>query len=175
MTVAACLALGTGYTYVGLQYGRECYWGNTLGTGSVEDSASACNMPCAGDASTLCGAGSRLTLYIQKDPAPEPPSPYVTVVGGYVLVGCYVEPLVGRTLSILYADDDMTPAMCAGVAAAASASYFGLEYGRECWYGNSIDPGAVLQFGYEECNMACGGDATKKCGAGNRLLLYEIP
>ena len=174
MTVAACLALGTGYTYVGLQYGRECYWGNTLGAGSVEDSAAACNMPCAGDAGTLCGAGNRLTLYLRKAGASEPPSPYVPSVGGYDLVGCYAEPPGGRALTLSSADDAMTPAMCAGVAAAASVTYFGVEYGRECWYGNTIASGAVLQSGLESCDMACAGDAAKKCGAGNRLLMYEL-
>ncbi|KAK4194711.1 hypothetical protein QBC40DRAFT_290276 [Triangularia verruculosa] len=171
MTVATCLALGTGFTYVGLQYGRECFWGNTLDPGSLEDSLSACNMPCGGDASTICGAGSRLTLYIRKDDAP---SPYVDSVGGYDLVGCYAAPPTGRALSLSYADDDMTPSMCAGVAATASATYFGLEYGRECWYGNSIDSGAVMQSSLDSCDMACAGDATKKCGAGNRLLMYEV-
>ncbi|KAK4447779.1 WSC domain-containing protein, partial [Podospora aff. communis PSN243] len=171
MTVATCLALGTGFTYVGLQYGRECFWGNTLASGSIEDSLAACKMPCAGDANTLCGAGNRLTLYIRKDDAP---SPYVESVGGYDLVGCYAEPPTGRALSLSHADDDMTPSMCAGVAAAASATYFGLEYGRECWYGNTIDSGAVMQSNLDSCDMACGGDATKKCGAGNRLLMYEV-
>ncbi|KAK3900008.1 hypothetical protein C8A05DRAFT_17633 [Staphylotrichum tortipilum] len=169
MTVAGCLALGTGHTYVGLEYGRECYWGNTLGAG-----AAGCNMPCAGDAATLCAAGNRRTLYVRRAGASEPPSPYVASVGGYSLVGCYAEPPGGRALTLSSTDDAMTPAMCAGVAAAASATYFGVEYGRECLYGNTIASGADLQSGLESCDIACAGDTTKKCGAGNRLLMYEV-
>jgi len=54
-------------------------------------------------------------------------------VGAYGYIGCYQEPTNSRALSSLSADDSMTLELCASVAAAASATFFGVEYGRECW------------------------------------------
>ncbi|KAJ9124508.1 hypothetical protein QFC24_003299 [Naganishia onofrii] len=67
MTIDLCLDIceGKGYKYAGLEYGEECMCGNTLKTGVTYDNNNqwACNMPCAGDATELCGSGWRLDLY----------------------------------------------------------------------------------------------------------------
>jgi hypothetical protein len=172
MTVETCLSLGAGSVYVGLEHGRECWWGNTLTSGTTaEATTDNCNMVCAGSALEYCGAGNHLTLYTLRNTT-APPSPYVPSVGNYHLVGCYAEPSGGRALASLYADDSMTPAVCVG--AAGGATYVGLEYGRECWYGNAIAAGAVLEATNDNCAMACAGDAAEYCGAGNHLLVYQL-
>lgn len=67
MTHEKCLAFCSSYTYFGLEYGQECYCGNSLSNNSQNQTgacgAASCNMPCAGTANETCGAGSRLTLY----------------------------------------------------------------------------------------------------------------
>ncbi|KAJ9123152.1 hypothetical protein QFC22_001345 [Naganishia vaughanmartiniae] len=66
MTIDLCLDIceGKGYKYAGLEYGEECMCGNTLKTGVTYDNNDwSCNMPCAGDASELCGSGWRLDVY----------------------------------------------------------------------------------------------------------------
>jgi hypothetical protein len=95
----------------------------------------------------------------------------VPTVGTYHLVGCYAEPSGGRAFPTLYANDSMTPALCLG--AANGATYFGLEYGRECWYGNTIAAGAVLEATNKNCTKVCPGNAAQYCGGGSHLLVYH--
>ncbi|EJD47486.1 WSC-domain-containing protein [Auricularia subglabra TFB-10046 SS5] len=66
---AACAAAG--YTFAGIEYGRECYCGNDFDTSRL--GATRCNMPCEGDENALCGGGKRLAVYQQGGSAPAPP------------------------------------------------------------------------------------------------------
>jgi len=92
---------------------------------------------------------------------------------GFHLLGCYHEPGGGvRALANLYADDDMTVAACLAHAASERANWAGLEYGRECWFGNTLDAGTTAEGSYANCQMACSGDANHFCGAGDHLIMY---
>jgi glucan endo-1,3-alpha-glucosidase len=52
-----------GYAYAGLEYGLECWCGNTIAS-TVEFSAdSECDVPCSGNSSEMCGGGFRLDVY----------------------------------------------------------------------------------------------------------------
>jgi hypothetical protein len=48
--------------------------------------------------------------------------------------------------------------------------YSGTEYANECWCGNSAPSSPAPE---SQCNMACKGDSTQKCGAGNRLSVVS--
>lgn len=48
--------------------------------------------------------------------------------------------------------------------------YSGTEYANECWCGNSLPSNKAAE---SDCNMACKGDSTQKCGAGNRLSVVS--
>ncbi len=61
MTAVKCAANCEGYKYFGTQWSRECYCGNVAPP--LEAAASECNMACSGDASQICGAGMRLSVY----------------------------------------------------------------------------------------------------------------
>jgi hypothetical protein len=63
MTLELCATYCAGFTYFGTEYGRECYCGNSLNTGSVSAPVTECNMACGGDPYEYCGAGDRLELY----------------------------------------------------------------------------------------------------------------
>jgi hypothetical protein len=56
---------GLYYTYAAVQYGRECFYGDTLAAGSVEQPLGECNFLCPGNPLEYCGAGGRLLLYMQ--------------------------------------------------------------------------------------------------------------
>ena len=43
----------------------ECYCGQSLQSGSVPATDGRCNMPCAGNASEICGGPNGLTLFLQ--------------------------------------------------------------------------------------------------------------
>lgn len=62
-TVETCrtLAKANGMAYAGLQYGGQCFAGNTLGYS--KDSDAACDMPCKADAHELCGGTWHNSIY----------------------------------------------------------------------------------------------------------------
>ena len=55
-----------GYMYGGMEYGDECYCGDLddISNGnSTYVADSQCTMPCSGNATAICGAGNRISLY----------------------------------------------------------------------------------------------------------------
>jgi len=93
----------------------------------------------------------------------------VPSTGVYNYAGCYTEGSNVRAFSQLYANDTNTISWCAQKCVAYN--YFGAEYGRECWCGNSFGSGSVITKD-SDCSMLCSGDSTAYCGAGNRLSVY---
>ncbi|KAM7207748.1 WSC domain containing protein [Naviculisporaceae sp. PSN 640] len=63
LTVEKCATICSSYTWFGLEYGRECYCGNTINSGSVPTESSDCSFSCAGNSAQKCGAGNRLNMY----------------------------------------------------------------------------------------------------------------
>ncbi|TPX11566.1 uncharacterized protein E0L32_007777 [Thyridium curvatum] len=213
MTLDSCAAFCSAYTYFGVEYGRECYCGNTLRDGSTLATLSDCSFLCPGDKTEYCGAGNRLELYKKgaavsnstssatsstvtsstiTSPVSSPTvastatstssssssaSPTATgpwhrpTVAAYQFQGCWTETLNGRALySTTYANDSMTLDSCAAFCAAYT--YFGVEYGRECYCGNVLRDGSALA-PLSDCWFLCPGDNTEYCGAGDRLELYK--
>jgi WSC domain len=99
------------------------------------------------------------------------PSPSLST-SGYHFLGCYTEGSGVRALggSSLVNYNIMTIELCANFCTPAYNMY-GLEYGGECWCGNNIGFGSNLA-PLTDCNMACGGNRSELCGAGNRLNIY---
>ncbi|KAH6665724.1 glycosyl hydrolase catalytic core-domain-containing protein [Halenospora varia] len=114
------------------------------------------------------------TTSIEPPTIPESSIPQTTsvpIAGPHKYQGCYTEGNGVRALGgKLFANDTMTIDKCA--SACAEFTYFGLEYGRECWCGNHFGASSTSTK-EDECSMPCGGDATAKCGAGNRLSVYD--
>jgi len=83
MTIEMCIekCVSKGYSYVGLQYSTECYCGDSIAADRKGDYL--CAMPCAGDASEICGDGQRLSVYkegldgLTNAPKPKKPAPVV--------------------------------------------------------------------------------------------------
>lgn len=53
-----------------------------------------------------------------------------------------------------------------------------MEYSNECYCGNTIFPGSVVQASSDpqvnNCNMPCTGNQTEYCGGADRLNLYAL-
>jgi len=64
----------------------------------------------------------------------------------------------------------MTVEMCSAFCSNKKFKLFGLEYGRECYCSDSNTGPAAHP---TDCSFPCPGDASQKCGAGNRLNVYE--
>ncbi|KAK1994677.1 WSC domain-containing protein [Colletotrichum falcatum] len=110
--------------------------------------------------------------------AASPAAPTSTVpsqpptVGNWKWYGCQTEATNARALSSkTFAADDMTLESCA--AFCDSFTYFGVEYSRECYCGNSFSAGSVPAPA-SDCSMKCAGNQLEFCGEGNRLSVYTI-
>jgi hypothetical protein len=128
MTLEMCAATCSKYAYFGTEYGRECYCGNTLNTGTMQSAKDTdCSFPCAGNAKETCGSGSHLSLYFQQ--VAPPPAP--AKIGTFAPQGCYTEATGARSLGgMMVGDPAMTNELCAG--ACRGFTFFGTEYGDEC-------------------------------------------
>ncbi|KAM7203183.1 WSC domain containing protein, partial [Naviculisporaceae sp. PSN 640] len=170
LTAEKCATACSGYKYFGLEYGRECYCGNTLNQGSVETAAAECSFSCPGNAAQTCGAGNRLTLYTRTDDVPVP-----TLPSTYRALGCHAEPTSGgRALSALVTRaDDMTIQKCAEICHASNFPVFGVEYYTECYCGNGLAPGSAPAPEIE-CSFPCAGNPDEVCGGDWRINVYEF-
>ncbi|KAI1452917.1 heme peroxidase [Annulohypoxylon moriforme] len=175
MTLENCMNNCTGYVYWGTEYGRECYCGDSLQSTSEEAPMTDCNMVCGGDSTEYCGDSNRLELYSTTASQPSPtatlaPKP---TVSSYIRIGCYTELPSGRALTgAAYADDAMTLEMCASKC--AGFTYWGAEYGRECYCGDTLDSGSTLAPDADCQAMVCSGNHYEYCGASLRLELYQL-
>jgi hypothetical protein len=62
MTVASCDQICSGFKYFGVQYGSQCFCGNTMGTyGAASDSD--CSNKCQGNNNEMCGGTWRNSIY----------------------------------------------------------------------------------------------------------------
>ncbi|KAL8652676.1 MAG: hypothetical protein Q9226_004173 [Calogaya cf. arnoldii] len=89
----------------------------------------------------------------------------------FTYLGCYTEATTGRALSrLIKADNTMTADMCLGLC--YQYQYAGIEYGRECWCGDTLASTSTNATAETQCNKVCPGNTSQLCGGSNRLTLY---
>lgn len=172
MTEGKCIGFcdQKGYSFAGVEYGRECWCGYQIGSGSSLVADSDCSFPCAGASGEPCGAGDRLNIFTNGvAPAVENPG-----VNGYTSLGCYTDNVQARTLSTFEPTSDGLVFVrgCTEICASNGFKYAGVEYGQECFCGNDILNGAQSAPA-SECNMPCNANKTETCGGSNRINLYS--
>ncbi|PVF98143.1 WSC-domain-containing protein [Serendipita vermifera] len=177
MTPAKCQSLceADGFSLAGVEYGRECFCGNTI-MGNNRPSANICTMTCSGDSSQKCGGPDAINIYVKDNyPYTVGPASVLPSYNGYDVTQCWQDPSSNRLLkqgpatSIPY--DQMTVQKCIDGCAAAGFSSAGVEYGGECYCDNVTYPPGQSQ-PISECNMGCKGDGSEICGGPNRILIY---
>ena len=196
MTIAYCVSAcqAAGFSLAGAEYGGECWCGNSFqnGGGPAPDGSSSCNMPCNGNSSEYCGGPNRLEAYkLVNNPVTTTTTTAVSAtgtgagtsatatgpsivqtIGSYNFVGCYTEGTNARALSAKVVNTpDMNLQYCAGNC--TGYTYFGAEYGTECYCGNSLAAGSVPATNQADCSFPCPGNSSEFCGAGNRLEMYR--
>ncbi|KAI9673289.1 MAG: hypothetical protein M1829_004354 [Trizodia sp. TS-e1964] len=83
--------------------------------------------------------------------------------GSFTYTSCNRELASGRALTgPTMASDTMTIETCATFC--SGYNYFGVEDGRECYCGNSIDTGAAPVVSESYCNHVCIGNVREICG-----------
>jgi hypothetical protein len=118
---------------------------------------SQCNAPCPGDASEICGGANALSLY--------------TVQPVWQSMGCYSDSTNARTLTASINIAGNTVEKCQAACQANGYRYAGMEFGSQCFCGNSIGNGGAP---VSSCAMPCPGDSTEVCGGSNALSLYYL-
>ncbi|KAK2464992.1 hypothetical protein APHAL10511_003068 [Amanita phalloides] len=172
--VAACQSQN--FSVAGTEYGSECYCGNQLANGAALAPAADCNMPCAGNSAEACGGPNRLSVYSSTTSLvalPVPVTQKTGLPGKWKYAGCLEEPSGAHALpyQLIYATNNSAVA-CANQCAAFGYPVSGVEYGEECYCGDEINIKGLTFAPESQCNMACPGDPSHYCGAGNRLTLY---
>lgn len=64
MTLEVCASFCTGFTHWGVEYGGECYCGNSFLGGSAVAPDGDCYFACPAATFEICGAGNRLSAYV---------------------------------------------------------------------------------------------------------------
>ncbi|SCO42989.1 related to glyoxal oxidase precursor [Fusarium fujikuroi] len=191
LTAETCVAhcVGLGYAFAGMEYAQECFCGSKKPTTKAPEAD--CSMACTGDADQPCGAGDRLTVFGKSSaggtavPSGEPSAtasatgtatattgPIATdLPDDWSYAGCYIDP-PGRALSPFGTSSSQTPQKCIATCIENGFKIAGLEYAEECYCGNALN-NAASKTTESDCNMACKGDDSQMCGAGNRLSLYS--
>ena len=175
MTLDKCAALARQgkYTYFGVSNGQWCYFDNQinyyngLGYATTDDK---CAVPCGGNSAQNCGSFWTNTMF-QLTSTLGPVAPWTVASSA-----CTAEVDGGRALigaSTVAAD--MTPAKCTTFCASKGFVIAGVEYGTECYCGNSLVNGASLTKTSTQCNKACGGEIGQNCGGPGALKLFVLP
>lgn len=164
MTIQACKSYCEGHQYYGLEYGNECYCGYRTTSDVYRVPDSSCSVPCAGDSSQICGGDNLLSLYRTDFTSQSPWHDWANL-------GCVTEPSESRALDRVLSTDLMTTNKCLVICSYGNFQWAGLEYGSECWCGNSLAAG--VQPTNQSCSMPCSGDATDTCGGPLTLNLFS--
>ncbi|PVF98141.1 WSC-domain-containing protein [Serendipita vermifera] len=174
MTVEACVdgCIDAGFSSAGLQDGRECYCGDINISPSDLADIGDCNKPCLGDGSEFCGGSSRVLVYTKPKSNNPSPGPTPTTSWTPAQGGCWSDN-VDHQRALDHSGgnaDDMTPAKCQAICEAAGFMLAGVEYGRECFCGNTIMGNNRPSAGI--CTMTCSGDPNQICGGPDAINIY---
>ncbi|WVF65608.1 hypothetical protein IAT40_000338 [Kwoniella sp. CBS 6097] len=184
-TIASCLQRcdNGGYPIAGIEYGNQCFCGSYLSNGASLTNTATCNVNCPGDStgSTKCGGYYAMSLFVSTKInaaalTSDLSAAVETLPSGWSQAAKCMPEVSGRALTGLsYFSDGMTTSTCLNYCAARGFQYAGVEYGRECYCGNSIDNGADLTKTSTACGTPCAGNPTVPCGGNNALTLYNNP
>ncbi|PNS16603.1 WSC domain-containing protein 2 [Sphaceloma murrayae] len=125
--------------------------------------------PARAEVQTGCGATTRIAgpklSYTDK------------TASGWAYQGCALDNVGARTLtgySNVYSTDQATTSVDTCMKKCQGSQYMGLEYGKQCFCGNSIPADRVPQSSQlGQCNMPCAGNSSQICGGGSQLSLYK--
>ncbi|KAH8082838.1 WSC-domain-containing protein [Cristinia sonorae] len=152
MTVGLCQSLcdAKGFQYSGLEYGSECYCGNFLSGGRKDAAAGACDMKCVDG--QLCGGNWALNLF-RKPNAPATPVVSPTTPSGWTAGECAQDGGHRALTGYSFTSDSLTVATCISTCDKKGFSIAGVEWGRECYCGNSFVNGLGQAIDAAKCNM----------------------
>ena len=88
----------------------------------------------------------------------------------FTYLGCYQDNVSSRILTDLYTyDQKMTRPKCANIC--RSYSYYGLEYGAQCFCGNTFRGNPATH--PSKCDHKCVGDTNTSCGGQSVMAIFQ--
>ncbi|KAJ3072470.1 hypothetical protein HDU98_003546 [Podochytrium sp. JEL0797] len=174
LTVEICLAacISGGFQYGGVEYGSECYCGYSLPTAA---SSNACSMTCQGNAAELCGGPSAISVYgpavsslqsstgasqssVTVFPTSTPALPINPTVPNWSYIGCFTDSLAMRTIPTQQWNlASLTVEICLTACVSGGFKYGGVEFGSQCFCGNSSPTAALSSL----CSIPCQGNTAE--------------
>ncbi|KAF1983476.1 WSC-domain-containing protein [Aulographum hederae CBS 113979] len=178
LTIEKCqrTCQGRGMKFSGVELGNQCWCDNYImnNARAIGEGRANCNFKCSGDSTENCGGAAQLSIF--ENVLAVTPAPVVvqSLSGKYLYKGCQKEGTSSRALTgAKQAADTMTVDACAKICLGLKFRWMGVEYGRECYCGNSLNSGGTAPA--TECNMRCMGNTNKTamyCGGSSRLNVY---
>jgi len=200
MTPALCIEFCSNFTFpygfAGVEFGEECWCDGVIQlTANLTDS-SACDIPCTGDNTLLCGGSNHISIYTDGTPSPKiptvaglrQPDSDAAVINIWEWVGCFSDSASNRTLQRSISQEGGTDinncvAACAdafpdsaqiGTNTENSALFAGVEFGGECWCGTSISSMAQKLPDIACASMGCFGLNDQACGGRLVIAIYKL-
>ncbi|KAI0754011.1 hypothetical protein C8Q80DRAFT_1093669 [Daedaleopsis nitida] len=174
MTRASCASFcsSKGFKLAAVEFGDECYCDNQVRNGASTNTVTwnQCTSHCAGNENEICGGPQRLTLLTTANPGAAQPS---LLPLGWSSAGCVSDASARALTGYSFANDAMTVYSCLATCASKGFSMGGLEFGRECYCGNSIQNKQGSPLATSQCNMICAGDKTQTCGGNWALAVFK--
>ena len=149
------------FAYAGLEYGSQCFCGSSLQNNPTGGQTP--NTPCSGNSAQFCGGNSLIQIYMGT------PSPQY-LIAPFSNGQCVADNTNNvRTLPLEIAStNSMTPAACR--TSCVGYTYYGVEFGQECWCGNTFASGTVLSY---SCGTPCTGNNAQICGGNYAMNIYN--
>lgn len=164
--------LEKGYAIAGTQSGSQCFCGNDISEQTLFIEETACATSCTGDDSEVCGDNQKLSVYATFNISGSV-FDRETVREEWIEVGCFEDGRNGNhsLTGAAYACLGMTIEMCMNFCDVMGFPVAGLEYGGECYCGDSFENGGGGCSG--GCSTPCIGDDTQMCGGDWKMNVYE--
>ena len=169
LTIDRCQFRCFGYSYFGVENGRQCYCGNAIQNGAIPADMTGCDVQCAGNRNQVCGGDGMINIY-QVQQAASPGQPRIVT---YTYDGCYTEPEGGRALTKIYTSLQQTQDKCLRDCAYGGYTYAAVEDGTDCWCGNNLADG-TQRARESDCTSPCSGDSFQSCGGTRRFALFKF-
>ncbi|KAI9364892.1 hypothetical protein DFJ73DRAFT_808582 [Zopfochytrium polystomum] len=160
-----------GFPFAGTEFGRECYCGANLSGIAPAKAATACNSPCAQNASEPCGGAGTVTVYQSNPPGPPPFTPTPPAIPCAQYFGCYQDTVNPRTLPF-QVDSNATDWGCVASCKAKGYQFAGTENFSECFCSDKPPP--TTRVDDATCRMPCEGAIAEACGGAGLLTVYNL-
>ncbi|TBU27990.1 hypothetical protein BD311DRAFT_664324 [Dichomitus squalens] len=175
MTRASCASFcqSQGFALAGVEFSDECYCDNKLRNGASNATVTwtECTNHCAGNSNEICGGPMLLTLLVNSNPPPPPPD--TILPPGWSFVGCVSDNPARALTGFNTANNQMTHDSCIATCSSQNFSIAGIEFGSECYCGDSFANGGGDLLDSSSCSVVCSGDALSTCGGSWALSAFQ--